>query len=220
MSALFNQVIVRPYEWRDREVVRQLCCDTADRGRPIEPLYNDREVFADLVTRYYTDYEPGATWIAEWEGQVVGYLTGCLDRPRYQRVVLWRVAPAAIVRAMRRGALSSRQSWDWVCAALHTWRCRGLRWRSPENRYSAHLHINVRDGFRGQQVGKQLVQRFLDQARAMRVRGVYAAIRSDNVRSQRFFERLGFMELSRYPVFIPNGTSQQAHETVVYGKPL
>lgn len=214
------KVIVRPYERRDRETVRRLCCDTANRGQPIEPLYNDRELFADLVTRYYTDYEPGATWIAEWNGQVVGYLTGCADSRRHRRVVLWRVAPSAVLHAIPRGVLCSRQSWRWASAALQAWWRGGCRWKSPGSRYPAHLHINVRDGFRGRRIGKRLVERFLDQIRTMRLSGIYAGIRSDNVRSREFFERFGFMELYRYPIVIPDDSSQQAHETIVYGKQL
>ena len=213
-----TELVIRPYERRDREPVRWLCCDTADRGGPIEPLYNDREIFADLVTRYYTDYEPGATWIAEWDGRVVGYLTGCAASRRYRRIMRWRVAPLAVMRAIGRGALCSRQSWRWARAALHTWRDGKLH--SPGSRYPAHLHINVQEGFRGQQIGQRLVERFLDQIRMMGLSGVYAAIRSDNVRSRAFFERFAFTELSRYQVFVPNGSSLRAHETVLYGKRL
>ena len=213
-----TELVVRQYERRDREAVRRLCCDTADRGRPIEPLYDDREVFADLVTRYYTDYEPDATWIAEWHGQVVGYLTGCADSRRYRRVMRWWVAPLAVMRAIGRGALCSRQSWRWARAALHTsWEG---KLHSPDSRYPAHLHINIQEAFRGQQIGQHLVERFLDQMLTMRSRGVYAAIRSDNIRSRAFFERFAFTELSRYQVFVPNGSSLHAHETVIYGKQL
>ena len=214
------QAIVRPYEPRDRESVRRLCCDTADRGQPVESFYDDREVFADLLTRYYTDYEPGASWVAESSGRVVGYLTGCLNSRRYQRIVFYRIAPAAIIRAIGRGALSSGQSWRWIKAALRTLQSGDLRWRSQGSDYPAHLHINIEEGFRGQQIGQRLVERFLDQARAARSRGIYAAIRSDNVRSRAFFERFGFTELSRYQIFIPNGASERASETVVYGKQL
>src|SRR3989442_159990 len=46
---------VRLYEPRDRAAVREICCDTADSGEPVETFFPDREGFADVLTRYYTD---------------------------------------------------------------------------------------------------------------------------------------------------------------------
>ena len=73
--------IVRPYEPRDRAAVRQIAWDTADNGEPVS-FFSDREVFADILTRYYTDFEPQSLWVVDHAGQAVGYLSGCLDDRR------------------------------------------------------------------------------------------------------------------------------------------
>ena len=75
-------LLIRVYRPDDRDAVRTVACDTADRGEPVEGFFRDREVFADLLTRYYTDWEPQSLWVAEAEGRVIGYLTGCLDTRR------------------------------------------------------------------------------------------------------------------------------------------
>ena len=89
---------IRPYRQADRHAVRAIVCDTAERGGPVERFFHDREVFADLLTRYYTDWEPGSLWVAERDAWVVGYLTGCLDTRRYHRVMAWRIIPMAVLR--------------------------------------------------------------------------------------------------------------------------
>jgi hypothetical protein len=67
---------VRPYEPRDREVVRWLCCQTGFLGKPIDPVFEDCELFADYLTSYYTDAEPESCFVLEHEGRVKGYLLG------------------------------------------------------------------------------------------------------------------------------------------------
>ena len=41
---------IREYRPSDREAVRRLCCDTGFLGEPIDPVYEDRELFADFLT--------------------------------------------------------------------------------------------------------------------------------------------------------------------------
>jgi hypothetical protein len=77
--------LIRPYGPADRPAVRRICEDTADRGAPLAWLRQDREFVVDLVTRYYTDYEPESTWVAESDGRVIGYLTAALDNRLYHQ---------------------------------------------------------------------------------------------------------------------------------------
>jgi len=41
--------LIRGYRTLDREAVRKLCCDTGFLGEPIDPVYEDRELFAALL---------------------------------------------------------------------------------------------------------------------------------------------------------------------------
>ena len=213
-------VQIRPYHPSDRAAVRQICCGTADRGEDVETVFRDREVFADLVSSYYTDYEPTSTWIAESHGDVIGYLTGCLESGRYRRVMAWRIVPHAMLRAISRGNLLSAQTWRLSWAGLQTWLRGGTRWPVPVASYPAHLHVNLQKGFRGQHIGHRLVERFLDQARAAQLGGAHVAVRSDNRPSRTFFEGLGFIELGRHRVVFPQGMSYETHETIIYGTRL
>jgi hypothetical protein len=64
-------MVVRKFEPRDREAVRCLCCQTGFLGKPIDPVFEDRELFADYLTSYYTDAEPESCFVLEHNGRVV-----------------------------------------------------------------------------------------------------------------------------------------------------
>src|SRR2546423_9551679 len=68
--------LIRKYCARDREIVRHLCCETGFLGNPIDPVFEDRELFADFLTGYYTDWEPESAFVLEVGGVVKGYLLG------------------------------------------------------------------------------------------------------------------------------------------------
>lgn len=210
-------MITRAYEPRDRPAVRQIACDTADRGEPAS-IFSDREILADALTRYYTDFEPQSLWVAESEGRVIGYLSGCLDDDRYQRLIAWRVVPAAIVRAIARGALGRWETWRLLVAMVRTWRSGGFYPRVPLEHYPAHLHVNIQQGFRGQRIGQQLVARFVEQAQAAGLSGVRVGVHEDNLPARRFFERMGFAELGRQPATLPAGNTYRTHHTITFGR--
>ena len=215
-----DAVVIRPYQRTDRDAVRRLCCDTADRGHPIESFFDDRQVFADLLTRYYTECEPQSAWVAESGGRVVGYLTGCLDSRRRERIMRWRIMPAVCGTALLRGVASSVQAWRLAWAGLRTVAISGWPRGPSLAQYPAHLHINLARDVRGRAIGPALMDRFLSQARAHGARGVHATVRADNPAACRFFERMGFRAVGRYHVIFPRGRRYEAHDTVFYGKTL
>ena len=68
--------IIRSYRASDRDAVRHLCCETGFLGEPIDPVYEDRQLFADFLTTYYTDHEPESSFVLEVDGEIRGYLLG------------------------------------------------------------------------------------------------------------------------------------------------
>ena len=71
-----SQFIIRSYRSSDREAVRRLCCQSGFLGEAIDPVYEDRELFADFLTTYYTDHEPQSSFVIEKDGELHGYLLG------------------------------------------------------------------------------------------------------------------------------------------------
>ena len=69
--------VIRQYRASDRDRVRWLCCETGFLGQPIDPVFEDRELFADFLTNYYLNREPESAFVIEVGGEVRGYLLGC-----------------------------------------------------------------------------------------------------------------------------------------------
>jgi len=72
--------LVRKYRPEDRDAVRWICCQTGMLGHPIDPVFQDRELFADYLTSYYTDMEPESCFVVEHRGKVVGYYKTLSER--------------------------------------------------------------------------------------------------------------------------------------------
>ena len=211
---------IRPYEPRDRAGLRQICCDTADAGQPVERFFPDREVVADLLTNYYTEREPQSVFVADKNGEVVGYLTGCVDTKWFVWVMTRRIVPAVLIKALFRGTLWHRQTIKLLRANLSLWLKNGYRSRTTLDEHPAHLHVNMRQGFRGQHLGQRLVEAFCERARAAGVRGVHAGVSAENLRACHFFEELGFVELHREPRSHSMDGSGRLLYTIIYGKKL
>src|SRR4051812_28964515 len=126
---------IRPFNKADRNVIRKICCDVADRGEPIENIFPDREFAADLLTSYYTDYEPESSFVAEADGQVVAYINGCMDNRRYGLAVLFLIVPKLLIKGLMRGVFFRHEFKQMVKAMLKNWR-RIFIWRKQ----SFHSH--------------------------------------------------------------------------------
>ena len=95
---------MRRYEPRDRDAVRNLCCDTGFLGQPVDPVFEDRDLFADYLTRYYTDIEPESAFVVLVHGEVKGYLLGSRRPWRQQWFNIW-----SNLRLLARGVFRYRR---------------------------------------------------------------------------------------------------------------
>ncbi len=185
----------------------------------MESFFPDREVFADLLTQYYTDFEPQSSLVAVEEGRVVGYLNGCL-RPRrfFCLMALW-IGPRVTLKALLRGTFFRRQVLALLIANLGLWLRAAGRHKVSVAGYPAHLHINLRERCRGRRVGQLLMLEWLARACELKIPGVHAEVSADNERACRFFEAMGFQPLGRKPRMRLPG-QRRVSETVVYGLSL
>ena len=215
-----SDVMIRSFKPEDRAAVRRICCDTADKGKPVEGFFRDREVFADLVTGYYTDHATEGIWVAQQGPAIVGYLTGCFDTRLYWRVMIARVIPSAFIRALGRGTFFQAPTWRVVWAGIRTFFYGGFQEKVLLEDYPAHLHINLLSDARGQRVGERLISGFIEQSKARGLKGVHLVTRSDNGGARHFFERMGFLEIGRSSSALLGAGDREKIESVIYGLQL
>jgi len=184
---------VRPYEPRDREVVRWLCCQTGYLGKPIDPVFEDRELFADYLTSFYTDVEPESSFVLLHEGKVKGYLLGS-RQPFKQQVHSFFSNLRLFILGMfryRKYNQASKEFVQWILK--NSWK------EVPATpRRTAHFHFNVlpeAQSFAGTAV---LMNSYFDYLRAKGEKAVFGQmVTFESRRGAKVLERFGFRVLSK-----------------------
>ena len=192
--------------------MRKLCCDVADRGGPIENFFPDREVAEDLLTKYYTDYEPESTFVAEFDGRLVGYINGCMDNRRYGLVVFWLLMPPLLIKAFKHGLFFRAEIHQLLRGILKNWRRIFVLRKSSFHSHQGHLHIGIHGDFRGRQVGQDLMKALVAYALGGGIVELAASVHDANRPAGVFFEKQGFVIRERYPmVQIRDGKEEHYH---------
>jgi len=190
--------IVRKYRPEDRERVRWICSETGFVGKPQEAIFIGRDEFADMWSSYWTDREPESAFVAEAEGEVRGYLLGCVDTHRQEKIWSKEIMPAAAKRLLRPRWLKYGINRMYVYAMLRSIIKGELK--VPINRiiaeYPAHLHTNIAGPeWRGKGLGKAMMEAYFDYLREKGVPGVHLGTTSHNREAIPFYEHMGFKTL-------------------------
>ena len=185
--------IIRPFRGSDREAVRQLCCDTGYLGNAIDPVFSDRELFADYLTRFYTDAEPEAAFVVERNGVVRGYLLGS-RRPWRQRLFDVFNCTSLLAKGIARYAgydVATRKFIRWILTQA---------WREvpPAPRGIPHFHFNIMPDARSLATMLELTSRYFDFLRAHGETHVFGQMTIiEGKRGAGLFERYGFTVLNK-----------------------
>jgi hypothetical protein len=182
--------VTRPYNQKDREQIRQICCETGFLGEPIDAVFSDRDLFADYLTRYYTDIEPESSWVGEKDGKVVTYLLSC---KRWQLNRWWgvwngmRLAAKAGYRFFSgQYDAKSRKFLKWILM-------RGWRESPWAPAGSAHFHFNSLKGHRKMGIARDLVVTMLEDLKKHKVPRVFGQmITYESRRTEKLYEYLGW----------------------------
>lgn len=202
---------IRKFKETDRDKVRKIATSTVT-GYP----RSDLKLVADLLTNYYVNYEPEHLLVAESEGRVVGYLSGCFNGTRCRWIKSTRVIPKAIVKALFRGEIGWREVrylGSFIYVTMHG----GLR-NAPPAGYPAHFHINVLEDWRGMGLGTKLASEFLSMLEESGVSGVHVRVRKNARRASRFFRSLGFTRENGYPILVAEGDEFRTSRSIIYKK--
>lgn len=188
-----SHLLIRRYEPRDRKAVRWLCCQTGFLGKPIDPVFEDRELFADYLTRYYTDIEPESSFVLELDGEVKGYLLGSY-RPFRQQIFNMFNNVSLFTRGMAKYAFYNKATRDFIGWILRN------SWREvPKSpRRCAHFHFNMLPEAQSLAGTGRLMNAYLDHLRSKGVKQVYGQVVTfESRRGAKLFERYGFQVLDR-----------------------
>ncbi|UCD56932.1 MAG: GNAT family N-acetyltransferase [Candidatus Hydrogenedentota bacterium] len=211
--------IVRKYGPADRDVLRKICYDTGLLGDPIDPYFGCLDLFADYWMNYYTDYEPESAFVAELDGQVVGYLVGCKDTSVQQEVQKSEIMPRIYRKFLTFGYNVDRRFFSFM------WRYLRSMWRrefveESFKDHPAHLHMNLTEGYRSGGIGSKLMSAYFNYLRRNNVRGLHLGTTSHNKLAVPFYKKWGFRLVSRHPFTLYEGITPGKMEILFFAREL
>lgn len=214
-----DDIIIRPYKTGDRSDIRRICCDTGFLGNPVETIFNDREIFADLFTAPYLDREPHWAWVAENNGKIVGYLLGSVS-PTFHRTLMlsgFQTTMKMIGRAAIGRYANHPRSKHFI-----RWLLTNGYWEQPKYPdNAAHLHFDIEKNHRGLGLGWRLWHVYETQLRRAGVERCYGSFFSwPKRRPESVYSRFGFSIFDRKQTTIFRPEISETVEVVCVHKNL
>jgi hypothetical protein len=185
--------IIRRYALQDRLAVRRICCETGFLGEPIDPVFEDRDLFADFFTEYYLRCEPDAAFVVSVDESVAGFLLGCRYPLRHQ---LFSIGHGLLL-ALK--ALGRYRKYKPETKRYLKWILRNARREvPPAPRQIGHFHINFLPQAKSIAVFREMLETFLQFLAEQSVTRICAQMTTfDDRRTLALFERYGFRVLNR-----------------------
>ena len=186
-------LLIRGFQPADRAVVRELCCRTGFLGNAIDPVYQDRELFADFLTTWYTDHEPESSFVLEIKGEICGYLLGS-RRPLLNQLYSFQQNIVLFLRALLRYPRYNRASRRFIRWMITN----GWREVPAAPSRMPHFHINLLPEARKVSTTRALMSAYLSYLYRCGEKQVYGQIVTfESRRGEKMFERYGFKVMNR-----------------------
>lgn len=182
-------LVVRRYRVSDWDVVARICIESGLGGQ-LPKYFCDGPAFARLWLLPYLKSDPESCFVAEVDGEVVGYLVGKVRAPA------WRFALAALGPALAILGKSLIGQYRLHAPSKQFVRYLFLRaWREIPRRLpgAAEFHFNVRESAQGDpELGPKLMRAFFDHALGLGVTTLNIQVfLREGLRPHRFYARLG-----------------------------
>ncbi len=183
-------IIIRPYSKEDRQAVRDIAYETAFLGDSANIYFDGKEVLADILTLYFTDYQHESCWAAVVNNEVIGYLLGSKAN-----FLNWEIILKLFFKAVRSNVFFKAKNLFFLFNLIKSY-FKG-EFKSPDfsKDYPAVLHINIKENYRNQGLGARMIDMYLQYLKKENVAGVHFSTLSD--KAARFYERLGFTLLHK-----------------------
>jgi len=192
---------IRPYRPADLDDLYRICLATGDSGADASAFYRDPRLLGHVYAGPYGVLSPQTAFVAEDDQGVGGYIVGALDTRAFEARLEAEWWPNLRPRyADPSGTPHANWSADQRAAFL-------IHHPFPAPRrvvepYPSHLHINLLPRLQGQDLGRRLIDLWLETIRRMGSRGVHLGVSPANGRAIRFYLAYG---LDRLDLPVPNG---------------
>jgi GNAT superfamily N-acetyltransferase len=156
-------------------------------------FFQGQEVISDAFSLYFTDYEPGSCFVAEINAQIAGYLIGAKRKVCAEAVFNGQLALPLFLKALKSGIFLKINNLIFIFSSLKDLLINGIKTPDFSREYPATFHLNIKAGFRGQELGARLIAAYLNYLKKEKISGVHLATMSE--RAANFFLAQGFSQL-------------------------
>lgn len=186
---------IRPFRPSDLDALYAIALATGDAGKDARALYEDPQLVGHIYAAPYALIEPQCAFVVEDEQGVGGYIVGTADTRRFDARLEAEWWPGL---RKRYGAPASRPA-AWSADEQRAWLIHNP-FVTPERivaHYPAHLHINLLPRLQGRELGRRMLDLFLNAVRGLGAPGLHLGCSTENTRALRFYDAYGFTELER-----------------------
>ncbi|MCX5642419.1 MAG: GNAT family N-acetyltransferase [Candidatus Omnitrophica bacterium] len=157
----------------------------------------DKNLLADILTLYYTRFEPESIIVADLNGIVVGYIMGSL-KPRRFRKKTFQLFLSTILAKFVCGRYKKIFQIFPLLLFVIFGLMKGERDPKTEDEYPAHLHINIEKEYQKSGLGSKLMSAWIQYVGEKHIHGIYLSTISTNKKAIEFFKKWGFRLFYRY----------------------
>lgn len=187
-----GRATIRPLTPADGADLGRIAYDTAFFGESASRFFPSRKLFRELWTDPYLGAVGCCGFVAELDGEPVGYIVGTCDLPAYQRHMT-SLVPGMVWQALRGKYRDSRRSLRYLWRLL---RMSGTPASTTE--FPAQLHMNLLPQARGAGAGSLLLGTYLDCLKQRGVPGVQLSTTSLNRAALHLYGKFGFTVSAEY----------------------
>lgn len=186
---------IRPCEPKDEKAVYEVCLKTGDGGNDATHLYSDPHALGHIFVGPYMRLEPDLAFVLEDHLGVCGYVLGALDSARFYQAFLDQWLPALRLKY----AAPAGDPTQWTATEKIYHQCHHPEIHYPESFhiFPSHIHIDLLPRAQGRGSGTRMVNWMLERLRRLGSTGVHLGMDARNARAERFYRKLGFLELTR-----------------------
>lgn len=165
--------MIRPYEAEDRANVERICLPNPS----LNALYD--EAILKCFCAYYIENTQNCCFVATDENdEAIGYVLCAPDFDKWERSFIKDYIERSdnpYLKAMGKATIKALMPFA--------------------KEYSAHLHIDIDENYRGQKLGTKLIAALIQKLKELHVNGVMLDVANDNASAQKFYLRQGFTPL-------------------------
>lgn len=173
-----QQIGIRPYQQKDKQAVRGVCIATS--SLPVN-TQRQKELLLLQYCDYYLEQEPDSCFVAVDETDTpIGYILCAKEYHAYRQRFLKRYLPR--IRAL--------SIWRAIAARAEV----GLTGRYAQ-RYPAHMHIDILEGFQRQGIGHRLVDALIASLAGRHTQGLMLSVGAKNEKGVSFYNQYGFQRI-------------------------